>query len=576
MVHDMRGVHVVTTSRTYKGKTYKSHLLRRSFREHGKVRKETVANLSSLGDQIVELIRRALRGEQLLSPSALFEKSRTLLHGHVLAVLTAIERVGLDTLISAKSCRERSLVLAMIVARLLEADSKLGATRWFKDTTLPQLLNLGEVDEDDLYAAMDWLLERQRRIEKKLSARHLKGGDLVLYDLTSSYFEGDKCPLAELGHNRDGKKGKLQVNYGMLADRGGRPISVSVFSGSTSDSTTLLGQVEKARAEFGLESLVLVGDRGMITGKQISALKEIAGCGWVTALRSEAIRKLVEGGAIQLGLFDERNLFEIVHEDYPGERLVACRNPELAKLRTHKRESLIAATKKELEKVRGMAGKGKLKSAAAIGVRVGKVVNKYKVAKHLELDVREDGFDFAVDERSVAAEAALDGIYVVRTSLPPQSMEASEAVRTYKSLSAVERTFRSLKSIDLLVRPIRHWTEERVRAHIFLCLLAHYVEWHMAEAWRGLLFSDEDQEAKRTRDPVAPARRSRDALLKAATRETGDGNEVHSLRTLLHHLSTITRDVCRCFGGGEATFTVDTTPTPYQRRALDLLKEIRV
>jgi hypothetical protein len=416
---------------------YKTHLLRRSYRENGQVKNETVGNLSHLPDELVEMVRRSLRGESFVAVGDRFEIIRSVAQGQVRAVRTAMLRLGFDGLLSSRPCRERALVVAMVTARIVAPQTKLATTRWWHTTTLADDLGIEGADEDDLYGAMDWLLARQDRLEKKLAARHLTEGGLVLYDLSSSYFEGSKCPLAKLGHNRDGKKGKLQVNYGLLTDVRGCPVSVSVYDGNTGDPKTLLPQVEQVRERFGVGEVVLVGDRGMISKKQIDVLREMDGVAWLTALKTGAIRGLVEGGSIQLGLFDERNLFELEHPDYPGERLVACRNPELAKLRAHKRESLLAATAKDLEQVRRMTGRGKLKTAAAIGVRVGKVVNKYKVAKHFALDIRDGGFDFRLDEENVAAEAALDGIYVVRTSVPQERMSADDAVRNYKNLSRV-------------------------------------------------------------------------------------------------------------------------------------------
>ncbi len=553
-------------------------LLREGYREGGKVKNRTLANLSALPMDQVEAIRRVLKGEKLGGIDDAFETVTSFKHGHVKAVLSAMEKLGFDKLVASRPSRERDLVVAMVAARILNPASKLATQRAWKDTTLPSQLGVEGADEDDLYAAMDWLVARQDKIEKKLAARHLTEGGLVLYDLSSSYFEGSKCPLAKLGHNRDGKKGKLQVNYGLLTDARGCPVSVSVFDGNTGDPKTLLPQVEKVRTRFGIDEMVLVGDRGMISQKQIDALKTTDGAAWITALKTGAIRGLVEDGSIQLGLFDERNLFEFEHADYPGERLVACRNPELAKLRAHKRESLLAATAKLLEKVRKMAGKGRLKTAAAIGLRVGKAVNKYKVAKHFALDIHDDGFDFRVDAEKVAAEAALDGIYVVRTSLRKSRMTASDAVRSYKNLSRVERAFRTFKSVDLKVRPIRHWDEDRVRAHIFLCMLAYYVEWHMVEALRPLLFADEDQAAKATRDPVAPAKRSQKALEKIATKKTEYGLEAHSFRTLLDHLGGIVRNFCKrkSVADAPADVIIETTPDPTQKRAFDLLRQIAV
>ena len=551
-------------------------LLREGYREGGKVKNRTLANLTRWPASKIDLLRRLLRGEPLAPVDALFEVVASAHHGHVQAVRTTMQRVGFAALIAARPSRERDLVVAMVAARILEPDSKLATTRWWHTTTLPADLGVSDADEDALYEAMDWLLARQDRIEQKLAARHLRAGGFVLYDLTSSYFEGTTCPLAAFGHNRDGKKGKLQVNYGLLTDARGCPVAVSVFKGNTGDPPTLVPEVQRVRERFGMESLVVVGDRGMISQTQITALQGLAGVDWLTALKTGAIRALVADGHVQLGLFDERNLCALTHPDFPGEQLVACRNPELAKLRAHKRQALLAATVKALETVRGMVGRGTLKGREAIGVRVGKVVNKYKVAKHVRLEIHDDRFEFQIDEARVAAEAALDGIYVIRTSVPPERLAAADAVRHYKRLSDVERAFRSLKTIDLKVRPIHHRLESRVRAHIFLCLLAYYVEWHMREAWRPLLFSDEDQAAKLTRDPVAPATRSAAALRKVHTKVLDDGTPVHSFSTLLKDLSRIVRNVCRPRGAEpEApTFEIVTTPHPTQQRAYDLLKTI--
>lgn len=553
-------------------------LLRESFREGKKVRKRTLANLSALSATQVDMIRRALKGEKLVSVSEIFETSRSFHHGHVQAVHTAMRRLGFESLLASRHCRERDLIVAMVTAQILEPDSKLATTRWWHTTTLPATLGVADADEDDFYEALDWLAERQQYIEKKLVTRHLENGGLVLYDLTSSYFEGKTCPLAALGHNRDGKKGKLQVNYGLLTDRRGCPVAVSVFDGNTGDPKTLLPQVEKLRDTYGIDRMVLVGDRGMISQKQINALKELDGVDWITALKTGAIRNLVDGGHIQLGLFDQRNLFELSHPDFPGERLVACRNPELGKLRAHKRQSLLDATVKELDKVRGMVARRKLKGKAAIGVRVGKVINKYKVSKHVRLEIGDDAFAFSLDDQSIAQEAALDGMYVIRTSVPNERLSPEDAVRDYKMLSQVERAFRSLKTIDLEVRPIRHHLETRVKAHIFLCVLAQYVVHHMIEAWRSILFCDEDQAAKRTRDPVAPATRSPEALDKVASKTLNDGTQVHSFQTLLKQLSTIVRNVCRPPGDStdEHIFEVTTTPTAEQQHAYNLLEAIVV
>lgn len=571
-------VHVVTTRRRYKGRVYATHLLRRSFRDGQKVKNETVGNLSRLPEPLIEVIRRALRGETFVSVGERLQVVCSKPHGHVQAVRAAMQRLGFESLIASRASPERDRVCAMVAARVLAPHTKLATTRWWHTTTLAQEYAVEAADENELYAAMDWLLERQGAIERKLAARHLKEGALALYDLSSSYFEGTHCPLAKLGHDRDGKKHKLQVNYGLLTSQAGCPVAVSVYEGNTGDAKTLMPQVKKLREEFGLTQVVLVGDRGMISHKAIKELRELEGLSWITALKSTQIRSLVEGETLQLGLFDERNLMELAHPDYPGERLVACRNPQLAKLRAHKRHALLEATEKELQKVRASVAAGRLKGSDKIGLRVGRVVNKYKVAKHFELTIEDRRFEFKVLEEQVAAEAALDGIYVIRTSVPKKRMSAADAVRNYKALANVERAFRALKTVDLKVRPIHHRLENRVRAHIFLCMLAYYIEWHLIEAWRPLLFADEDQAAKAERDPVAPAERSEEALQKVLTHTLPDGTPAHSLRTLLEDLSTIVRNTCRTPGPVErsGTFDLITTPTAKQRQALELIDTITV
>jgi len=553
-------------------------LLRESYREHGKVKTRTLANLSKLPPEAIETLRATLKGQALVPAEETFEVVASPHHGHVQAVLAAMRRLGFFELIASRPSAERDRVVAMVAARVLAPHSKLATTRWWQITTLPEILGVTEADEDDLYEAMDWLLERQNRIEQKLAARHLENDALALYDLSSSYFEGVTCPLAEFGHNRDAKKGKRQVNYGLLTNAQGIPVSVSVFKGNSGDPKTLLPQVDKVRQQFDLERFVLVGDRGMITQKQVDALRDIDGVDWISALRPEAIRKLLNAQAIQMDLFDERNLFELSHPDFPDERLIACRNPELAQHRREKRRRLLEATAKELEKVRGMVERGRLEGQDAIGVRIGKVIDKYKVAKHYTLDIGDTHFRFAVDEDNVAAEAALDGLYVVRTSVAVARLSTEDTVLSYKRLSQVERAFHTLKSLDLEVRPIRHRRERRVRAHIFLCMLAYYVEWHMIEAWRPLLFADEDQAGKATRDPVAPAKRSKAALQKVHTHTLEDGTQAHSFRTLLTHLSGIVRNLCRLLGASAdtPTFQLVTVPTAKQQQALDLLETIRV
>ena len=555
-----------------------TYLLRESFRDGPRVRKRTLANLSDLSEEQIDAMRAVLRGETLISATGRFEVVDSRPQGHVAAVRVAMQQLDFANLIGSRPSRERDLVLAMVAARILAPCPKLATTRWWHTTTLAEDFGVVDASEDDLYAAMDWLLARQDTIQKKLAARHLQEGGLVLYDLSSSYFEGTHCPLAKLGYSRDGKKGLLQVNYGLLTDARGCPVAVSVHEGNVADSTTLLPEVRRLREDFGIERLVLVGDRGMISGKAIAELRDSEGIDWITALKSASIRGLLEQGHLQLGLFDEHNLLELHSPDYPGERLVACRNPELAKLRAHKRESLLAATERNLDLIKARVDAGKLAGQDQIGVRVGKVVNQYKVAKHFDLDIGEKRFTFARKTASIAAEAALDGLYIIRTSVAAAQMDAPQCVRNYKALANVERAFRSLKTIDLKVRPIHHHLADRVRAHIFLCMLAYYVEWHLREAWRELMFADPDQEAKATRDPVAPAKRSAAALAKAARKTLDDGTPVHSFATLLDELSTLVRNTCRTpqAAADAPTFQVLTTPTAQQQRALDLVQQIRL
>ncbi|MCB1913606.1 MAG: IS1634 family transposase [Rhodocyclaceae bacterium] len=568
-------VHVATTRRTYGDKTYRTHLLRRTYREDGKVKNETVGNLSHLPDPVIELIRRALRGETLVNPAEGFEVLASRMHGDGAAVLRAIHRLKLRELFGARRNRQADLVIGMIAARVLAPHTKLATTRWWQTRTLAEDLGIGDATEDELYAAMDWLLERQGAVEHKLAARHLDEGALALYDLSSSYFEGTQCTLAKIGYSRDGKRNKPQVNYGLLADRRGCPVAVSVYAGNVGDAKTLLPQVEKLKEDFGLNEVVLVGDRGMIGQAHIETLRQRTGLSWITALKSGQIRALVKGEALQLGLFDERNLFELAHPDYPGERLVACRNPELARLRAHKRAALLCATEAELDKVRAMVERGSLAGAAKIGVRVGRVLNKYKVAKHFVLTIEDTRFAWQRDSSSIETEAALDGVYVIRTAVAAEVMNAPQVVRHYKGLAEVERAFRSLKTVDLKIRPIHHRLEHRVRAHIFLCMLAYYVEWHLRQVWRELLFADEEQAAKAERDPVAPARRSVSADQKASGHTLADGSPVHSLRTLFDELATQVRNTCRTRVASDApTFQLITQPSPTQRRALALVETI--
>jgi len=569
--------HVVTTQRTYKGKVYRTHLLRRSYREDGKVKNETLGNLSHLPEPLIDIIRRTLQGETFVPVSQAFEVVRSRPHGHVQAVALAMQRLGFACLIASQPSRQRDLVLAMVASRIVNPDTKLATTRRWHCTTLAEEFGVADTDEDDLYAAMDWLLQRQDTIEQKLAARHLDQGALVLYDLSSSWFEGSTCPLARRGYSRDGRSGTLQVNYGLLTDVRGCPVAVSVVEGNTADSLTFLPAVQRVRERFGLAQVVMVGDRGMISQKSIDELRGQGGIDWITALKSVSIRSLVEHGHLQLGLFDECNLAEITSPDYPGERLVACRNDALAKLRAHKRESLLQATEELLARIAASVQAGKLVGRDKIGVQVGKVVNRHKVAKHFELTITDAGFSWSRRQDAIRAEAALDGLYVIRTSLDAQRMDASQCVRNYKALANVERAFRSLKTVDLKVRPIHHRLADRVRAHILLCMLAYYVEWHMREAWRELMFADVDQAAKATRDPVAPAQRSQAAQDKAASKQLDDGEPAHSFATLLAEMATLVRNTCRAPDAQTEAphFDILTIATAHQQRALDLIQAIK-
>ncbi|RCN56828.1 IS1634 family transposase [Acidiferrobacter thiooxydans] len=566
-------------------------LLRESYREGKKVKKRTIANLSHLPMPQIELLRAVFQGADLQPAGLGFVVERSQPHGHVEAVQRMMERLGLASLISAKPCRERDIVLALIASRILSPHTKLATTRWWHTTTLADEGGVADVDEQDCYAAMDWLLARQDRIQKKLAARHLKADGLVLYDLSSSYFEGttghaagNACPLAQRGYSRDGRRGTLQVNYGLMTDDRGCPVAVTVHEGNTADPTTLMPEITRLKEDFGIRQFVMVGDRGMISSTAIATLRDHGGIDWITALKSASIRALVEDQTIQpdlslpaAWLVDERNLAEFQHPDYPGERLVACRNPELAKLRAHKREDLLQATEEALRTIQTRVGAGRLTGQDKIGVAVGRVVNRYKVAKHFTLTLTDTTLTFTRKEDAIAAEAALDGIYIIRTSVKAERLDSASCVRHYKSLSQVERAFRSLKTVDLKVRPIHHRLSDRVRAHIFLCMLAYYVEWHLKAAWRELLFADEDQAAKTTRDPVAPAERSAGAKAKIARRHHADGTPIHSFQTLLTELATIVRNTCRTSAEDDApTFTVTTRPNPLQARAMELIDTLAV
>jgi hypothetical protein len=547
---------------------YETHLLRRSYREGGRVRTETLGNISHLPPELIDLVRRGLAGERFL-PAAGMEIRRSLPHGHVAAVLGVLRALGLERLIDARRSRQRDLVVGMLVARLLAPGSKLATVRRLGQTTLGATLGIAGASEDELYGELDWLGARQARIEARLAARHLEPGGLVLYDLSSSYVEGSHCPLAKLGYSRDGKKGTLQIEYGLLTDPAGRPVAVEVFPGNTGDPATVPATLEKLRVRFGLERVVLVGDRGMLTSARIETLRAV-GLDWISALRGPAIRALAEGGSLQLGLFDERNLAEIEHPEFPGERLVVCRNPALAAERARKRIELLAATEAALGKLVARVEAGSLRGAARIGLAVGRVIDRFKMAKHFELEIADDHLGVARWTDAIAAEAALDGLYVLRTSVPAERLDAPGVVRSYKLLARVERAFRSFKAADLAIRPIHHPTEGRVRAHVFLCMLAYYVAWHLERAWAPLLFRDEER--PEGDDPVAPAQRSDAALAKARTHELPDGTPVHSLRTLLAEMATLTRNLVVPAGApDEAAFEITATPTPLQARAFALL-----
>lgn len=555
-------------------------LLRESYREHGKVKKRTLANLSKLPRDIVEQLRLLLQGGHAVRDfEEALEIVRSLPHGHVAAVLGTVIKIGLDQIISREKSRELSLILAMIVARVLDPKSKLATARGLDPETafssLGEVLGLGRVTENDLYFAMDWLGGEQERIENALAAKHLKGGLLVLYDITSTYFEGRTCPLAKLGHSRDGKKNKLQIVLGLLCAPHGCPVAVEVFEGSCADSATLPSQIAKIRERFGIERVVLVGDRGMITQARIRQdLAGKEGLDWITALRAPQIRKLARTDHLQLSLFDTRDMAEISHPDFPGERLIVCRNPMLAHERSRTRHDLLLATEEKLEKIAVATSRAKrrLKGKDRIALRVGKVINRFKMAKHFALTITDEGFSYRRKEDSIAQESALDGIYVLRTSVAPEVLDANQVVGAYKGLSQVERAFRSLKSIDLKVRPIFHRLAERVKAHVFLCMLAYYVEWHMRKALAPILFDDHDPAESRP-NMVAPAERSEAAGRKAKTKVTEEHLPVHSFRTLLSDLATITRNTVEVKPASHAParFEKLARPTPLQQRALDLL-----
>lgn len=569
-------VHVATTRRHYKGKTYETHLLRRSYREDGKVKTETLGNLSHLPAETIDLIRRSLRGERFVPAGeataagpAAFTITRSLPHGHVAAAAAMADQLGLAELIGP-ACRARDLVLGLVLARATVPGSKLATIQQWADTTLGADLGIAGATTDEVYAAMDWLLGRKQEIEAALAARHLHAGGRVLFDLTSAWMTGHACPLAQLGYSRDGHRGRPQIEYGIVADPEGRPVAVEVFAGNTADPTSFTAAVDTVRERFGLHEITFVGDRGMITQARIAALRTLEGASWITALRAPQIRALVEAGAIQLSLFDETNLAEISHPDYPGERLVVCRNPALAEERARKRGELLAATEGELTRLAASVQAGRLRDHTKIALRAGRVLNRFKMAKHFELDVGTGAIRWTRREAQIATEAATDGLYVIRTPLPREAMAAAEVVGVYKSLAEVEADFRSWKAIDLELRPIYHWTEDRVRAHVLLCLLAGYLTWHLRRALAPITFADTERPGPTRPNPVAPAQPSAAARAKAARKATADGEPAQSYRSLLEHLRTLTRNSCQ-ITGSNVSFDKLAEPTPTQRRVFELI-----
>ena len=554
-------------------------LLRQSFREGTQIRKRTLANLSDWPPEQIEALRRLLRGESLVPAGEAFQIELSCPHGHVAAVLGTLRALGLERLVAPKRSRSRDLVVAMIVARILDPRSKLATAQGFDQhsSTLGEVLGVATADEDELYAAMDWLLARQSAIEDALARRHLVEGTLVLYDVTSTYFEGRHCALARLGHSRDGRRDRLQILFGLLTDREGRPVAVEVFPGNTGDPTTVASRVAAIRGRFGLGRVVLVGDRGMLTAARLREdLAPHEGLAWITALRSPAIRKLVGSGSLQMSLFDQRDLVEIRDDAYPGERLIVCRNPLLAAERVRKREELLLATERELSAIAAATRRGQrpLRGQDRIGLRVGKVLGRFKVGKHFRLAITDHGFTYQRDEEAIAGEAVLDGIYVIRTNVPADQLDAEGTVEAYKSLSEAECAFRCLKTVDLKVRPIYHRLEGRVRAHVLLCMLAYYVEWHLRRRLAPLLFDDEDPAAGKALRPsvVAPAQRSPAALRKAHTRRTDGGLPVQSFQTLIADLATLCKNRVRPNLPDASAFDQYTLPTPLQQRAFDLLE----
>lgn len=567
-------MHVDDTSRHYttaggERRTNRCFLLRRSYRdENGKPRNETLANLSALPDNAIAALKLALKGVTLVDAESVFETERSVPHGNVAAAHVMAGKLGLRSLPGPPS-EDRDIAYALIISQAVRPKSKLSAVRWWNsgDTTLAADLQIAGVSTDDVYDAMDWLLAQKGKIEKKLARRHLGEGGIAMYDLSSSWVEGSCCELAAFGYSRDGKRGRAQIEYGLLTDREGRPVGTDLFKGNTADAIAFKTAVGKARNDFGLKELVFVGDRGMITKTRIEDLRALEGAGWVTALKAPDISALAaDGGPLQLSLFDEHNLAEIEHPDYPGERLVCCRNPALAESRRLKREALLAATEADLAKIKASAEKGQLKDKDKIGIRVGKVIGKHKMGKHFTWDITDDGFTFRRDEEKIAAEAALDGIYVIRTTMTADTADTAGVVRTYKNLKHVERDFKTIKIDDLDIRPIRHYLAGRVEAHLLICMLASYLTWHLKKTLAPLTFTDEH--IPEPADPVIPAQRSLQAAVKDAVKETPDGLPLYRYRDLIEHLATLDRQVINFAGQHIEKLT---TPTPVQARAFDLL-----
>ena len=567
-------VHVVTTSRQYKGKTYQTHLLRHSQRQQGKVVKKTLANITCLGDEYVQLIKQALAGTQFVAVDSLFQTVESKPHGHIQAVLTTMNRLKLPYLLDRTPSRERNLVMAMIAARLLDPQSKLATTRNLNSTTLAQQLDVVGADENDLYQAMDWLISRQPSIQKRLAKRHLEENSQALLDLSSSYFEGSHCPLAEYGYSRDHRGDKPQINYGLLTDKNGCPIALRVFAGNVADPSVATKYIEQMQQDFGLKKFTLVGDRGMITSQHISFFQE-HGIQWISALRKTSISKLVRKEDLQLELFDERNLFEFTSSEYPDERLVACRNPFVQEGKQHKRESLISKTQEALQELQKRCRCKKQETPQKLGMAVGQILGRYKTKKYFDIEFHEQDFCYQLNSQAIQEAQALDGVYVIRTNASAKQLSSEQAVRSYKGLSHVEQAFRGMKGVNILMRPIHHWTEDRVRAHAFICMLAYYVQWHMQQAWKELLFADEEPVVRP--DPVDKAQRSPKALRKT---QHGQRQETHSFSTLLASLATIVRNRNRVMVSShqakEKFFEQVTLANPQQQDALKRLEGITV